>query len=532
MGKRPEAAALPPAELGDEVVRLRPLLPADAADMAAATRVEPDAYVAWGPIAGPIDERQAVAFVTDYERARRRGQKIAFAVLDAQGGFVGSALLMASGPDEAELAYWIRADARGRGYATRALLMLSDWALGLRFSRVWLEVEPRNPASARVAAKAGYLPGERRLCGIGGARVECQIYVRDAVPWADGVAHRGGSGRPEEQVALATGGLPPGYHIRRPVRGDLDDVVALIGAAESLDCGEPDTTPGDVLADWQGLPHFALETDAWLVTSSAGRVVAYAWEWDERLNEQLVADFTVLPSHRGLGIEDALLGLAATRAAEHAALTPNGIAQLGMFSLDSNRDKLALFEASEFVHVRTFERMTIDLKRLQDEPVWPAGIVVRPFRRGHDEAAVHLAVQEAFSGHYRDAPLSLPDWEQLMFANPDLDLDLWRIAWDGDQVAGSVRSFEERTPGCGYVDELGVRAAWRGRGLGTALLLDTFIALRGRGMRRAVLGVDATNTTGAHLLYRRIGMTVERRVTFFEKSIRAVASPGASAGTQ
>jgi mycothiol synthase len=543
-GRRPDAKELPAAELTDAVVRLRPLAPGDAADMAAATRAETDAYAFWGPVAGPIDERRAALFVADHERSRRRGQKIAFALLDDDGGFVGSALLMTSGPDEAELAYWVRAEARGRGYATRALRLLSDWALGLHFSRVWLEIEPHNRASARVAAKAGFVPSERRLSGIGGVQVEVRIYVRGAASVAhaappamcdaatatagSAASARSGPGGDDTKAppdaTLAVAGLPPGYQIRRPERADLDAVIALFGAAESLDCGEPDTTPGDVLADWEGLPHFDLRSDAWLVTSSAGLVVAYAWEWDERPDEQLVADFIVLPGHRRLGIEDALLELTADRAAEHAARTPTGSARLGMFSLDTNRDKLALFEANGFVHVRTFERMTIDLKRVHAEPSWPAGIEVRSFRRGRDEAAVHAAIQEAFSDHYRDVPLSLPDWEKLMFANPELDLALWRVAWDGDQVAGALRSFMERSPGAGYVDELGVRAAWRGRGIGTALLMDCFVAMRQRGMQRVVLGVDSTNTTGAHFLYRRIGMTVERRIRFFEKPIRAEAS--------
>jgi mycothiol synthase len=523
-GGRPDAPALPAADLSDATVRLRPLVPADAAEMAAATHAEPDAYVVWGPVAGPIDQRRAAAFVAEYERARQRGQKIAFALLDEKGGFVGSALLMTSGPDEAELAYWVRAEARGRGYATRALVLLSDWALALRFHRVWLEIEPHNLESARVAANAGFLPGGRRFSGIGGVQVEVQILVRDATWSAGHSSPEGRSTSPGGQSGGTVATLPAGYHIRRPALGDLDEVMALIGAAESLDCGEPDTSPGDVLADWQGLPHFDLASDAWLVTSAAGQAVAYAWEWDERINEQLVADFTVLPGHRRLGIEDALLELTAARAAEHAALSPTGTARLGMFSLDTNRDKLALFEANGFMHVRTFERMTIDLKHVRREPVWPPGVEVRSFRRGRDEAAVHQAIQEAFSDHYRDAPLSLADWKKLMFANPELDLDLWRVAWDGDRVAGAVRSFKERSPGAGYVDELGVRAAWRGRGIGRALLLDCFIAMRQRGMQRVVLGVDATNTTGAHLLYRRLGMTVERRIRFFEKPIRAKTS--------
>lgn len=525
-GGRLDVTALPPAELSDGVISLRPLLPADATDMAAATRAEPDAYVVWGPVVGPIDERRAAAFVAEYERARLRGQKIALALLDELGDFAGSVLLMTSGPDEAELAYWVSAEARGRGYATRALMLLSDWALALRFRRVRLEIEPHNRASSRVAVKAGFLPSERRLGGIGGVQVEVQIFVRDAHSSAarraasPGLREAASPGLRDDASARSAY-LPHGYHVRRPTLDDLDEVIALIGAAESLDCGEPDTTPGDVLTDWQGLPHFDLGSDAWLVTSSAGQVIGYAWEWDERLDEQLVADFIVLPGHRRLGIEDALLGLTADRAAQHAALSPTGTARLGMFSLDSNRDKLALFEANGFVHVRTFERMTIDLKHVDREPIWPQGITVRSFRRGRDEAAVHEATQEAFSDHYRDAPQSLADWEKLMFANPELDLGLWRVAWDGDQVAGAVRSFKERSPGAGYVDELGVRPAWRGRGIATALLLECFIAMRQRGMRRVTLGVDATNTTGAHLLYRRIGMTVERRVRFFEKPVRA-----------
>ena len=530
-GKRLGAAALPRAELRDPAVRLRPLAPSDAADMAAASRAEPDAYVAWGPVSGPIDERRALSFVREYENGRRRGQKMAFAVLDVEGHFVGSVLLIASGPDEAELAYWVRSEARGRGYATRALDLVSDWALGLRFRRVWLEVEPHNVASASVAVKAGFRAGERRLCGIGGTQVECRIFVRAAPSQGDGVADDVGVGDQDEQIGHSlTGhpGLPAGYSVRRPTLADLDGVVALITAAESLDRGEPHTTPGDVLADWQGLPHFELRTDSWLVISPAGQIVAYAWEWDEQVHEQLVADFTVLPGHRDLGIEDVLLDLAEARATQHARLSANGTAGLGVFSVDTYRGKLTLFADHGFAQIRTFEHMTIDLDRVHDEPVWPSGISVKSFRRGRDEAAVHDAVQAAFSDHFRDVPLSLSDWERLVFANPELDLDLWYVAWHGDDVAGSVRSFAEPPAGRGFVDELGVRTEWRGRGLGTALLLHSFNALRARGMHRAALGVDAANTTRAHLLYRRLGMRVEYRISFFEKPVRAVTPPAAT----
>jgi RimJ/RimL family protein N-acetyltransferase len=171
-------AALPPAELTDGVVWLRPLQEGDAAAMAAATAEERGTYVAWGPAPGPIDKARAASFVREFGLASKKGLKTAFAVLYGHGDLVGSTLLITSAPGEAELAYWIRAAQRGRGHATRALSLTADWASRLGFHHLWLEVEPGNQASQRVAIKAGFHLSERRLCGIGGARLECLIYVR------------------------------------------------------------------------------------------------------------------------------------------------------------------------------------------------------------------------------------------------------------------------------------------------------------------------------------------------------------------
>ena len=64
----------------------------------------------------------------------------------------------------ADVRYWVLPGARGRGIASRALNVLTLWAgndLGLH--RLELEHSTRNPASCRVAEKAGYaLEGTRR----------------------------------------------------------------------------------------------------------------------------------------------------------------------------------------------------------------------------------------------------------------------------------------------------------------------------------------------------------------------------------
>jgi RimJ/RimL family protein N-acetyltransferase len=55
------------------------------------------------------------------------------------------------------IGYWVVAAARGRGVCTRALRMLSQWALDdLHLERLELITDPENAASQRVAEKVGF----------------------------------------------------------------------------------------------------------------------------------------------------------------------------------------------------------------------------------------------------------------------------------------------------------------------------------------------------------------------------------------
>ena len=69
----------------------------------------------------------------------------------------------------------------------------------------------------------------------------------------------------------------------------------------------------------------------------------------------------------------------------------------------------------------------------------------------------------------------------------------------------------------GWVDVVGVRVPWRGRGVARALLLRVFAGLAEMGARSASLSVDAENATGASHLYTAAGMRVRRAWTAFEK---------------
>jgi mycothiol synthase len=316
----------------------------------------------------------------------------------------------------------------------------------------------------------------------------------------------------------ASSSLPPGYRLRRPNPSDVSAVADLKRAVEVARQGDSDVTPAEIVEEW-ALPRLVPDQDCWLVETTSGGLVGYALVWMEDPPRLFVADQTVHPAHRGRGLSEALLGLCETRAAG-AAGRPGDDAptNLGVWTHEDDTSRRALYERHGFRYARTFLRLAADLVESPAAPVWPPGIAARRFRRRRDEAAVHAADQEAFRDHWRPDSMDLDEWLAFRFERPDLDLDLWWIAWDGEEVAGSLLAFE--TPLGGYIDTLSVRRPWRGRGLGRALLLEAFAELRRRGLPRAYLGVDSENPTGAMSLYESVGMRPQRGAHLvFEKDL-------------
>ena len=101
-----------------------------------------------------------------YERGRQDGTREAFAVVDAEGSFLGLALAFHIDREgrELELGYVVAPSARGRGVGTEAARLLTDWAFReLDALRIELQISADNEASKRVAERAGYVyEGTRR----------------------------------------------------------------------------------------------------------------------------------------------------------------------------------------------------------------------------------------------------------------------------------------------------------------------------------------------------------------------------------
>lgn len=92
-------------------------------------------------------------------------RRVDWAVVDLDDAVVGRASLstMNLADGVAGAGYWVMPDARGQGVAGAALAMVADWAFTVGFVRIEVEHSTRNPASCRVATKAGYpVEGVRR----------------------------------------------------------------------------------------------------------------------------------------------------------------------------------------------------------------------------------------------------------------------------------------------------------------------------------------------------------------------------------
>jgi len=157
--------------------------------------------------------------------------------------------------------------------------------------------------------------------------------------------------------------------------------------------------------------------------------------------------------------------------------------------------------------------MSIDLPPEVEVSV-PAAVAIRPFQNG-DERPVHETFEDAFSEHFGHAPRTFEDWAAHRLAPGAFDPGLWFVAVDRDEVVGALAGSVDA--GAGLVDTLGVRAPWRRKGIGEALLRRSFAAFSGRGITRVTLFVDSENETGATRLYERVGMWVHRRYDNFEK---------------
>ena len=142
--------------LVDGDLTLRRAVPSDAADIREVyAEADTRHWMLWED-GEPPDEAKALANIKRSEEAWAEGWGGVFRI-DVDGRVVGGAMIRFAQTGTGEAAYFLRQSMRGRGLATRALLLVADW--GFRehgLMRVYARVDPANVASVRLVERAGF----------------------------------------------------------------------------------------------------------------------------------------------------------------------------------------------------------------------------------------------------------------------------------------------------------------------------------------------------------------------------------------
>ena len=237
----------------------------------------------------------------------------------------------------------------------------------------------------------------------------------------------------------------------------------------------------DVEMTW-GQPEFQMETDTRVAITPEGRIAGYAEVSDTREpHVQLRSWVRVHPDFQNLGLDARLLAWTEERAREAIAKAPDG-ARVSVFQGVENKDAQAqkLLEDSGYSVSRHFWEMTIELAKETPAPIWPEGVGVRTFVFEEDlEATVH-AFRDSFQDHWghieKPFEQELKEWDYWIRNDEQFDQTLTFLAMAGDEIVGLSLCDPKfcEDPDMGFVDVLGVRRAWRRRGIALALLHHTF----------------------------------------------------------
>lgn len=307
----------------------------------------------------------------------------------------------------------------------------------------------------------------------------------------------------------------------RPVRWSDVQAVAKLMYLTSVADGDADTaeTPEDVEHYWRA-SGFNPETDAFVVENSEKQVVGY-WEvFNVDEHSQLSFDGYIHHDYKNTPIAEMLIQQAEKRAIEHIPLA-EADKRVYIRSAMSNKDTYfqSLHEKHGFAVVRYFWRMEIKLENEPQVQPLPEGLEFRPFIPEEHTRLVWEADNEAFRDHWGSHDSKYEEWAQRKIERPEYDPTLWLVAWDGDQIAGFSQNRYKNE--IGWVGTLGVRRAWRKKGLGLALLTHSFAEFYKRGRKTIGLGVDAASPTGATRLYEKAGMSPANEYVVYEKELRA-----------
>jgi len=330
---------------------------------------------------------------------------------------------------------------------------------------------------------------------------------------------------PEKQLYLPNAPQIPGLKFRKfRKETDFPHMWEISNACRQADDIQYTTSLEDIINEYDHLLNCDPYRDM-IFTEVNGQVIGYGRVFWEKLGEGIwvYSSFCNLrPEWREKGIGTAMLRYNESRQRQIAFEHPqDGSRYYQSWAADTEKGTIALLESQGYQPVRYELEMLRDLSEPFPEAPLPEGLEVRPVKPEHNRQVIRAA-DEAFQDHWGYRPISDQELEGWM-NDSNFRPELWKVAWDGDQIAGSVQNFynpeanEKFNRKRGYTEGISTRRPWRKRGLASALIVQSMKMFKEMGMTETAHGVDAENTSGALRLYKRLGYKVVKQYTTFRK---------------
>lgn len=313
--------------------------------------------------------------------------------------------------------------------------------------------------------------------------------------------------------------VPPALpgHTWRPLRpGDGPALATLARTAQNL----ADNIPP---VDYAGrLARAADELAASTCCASTldGAISAYAWltlDLSMRHERRAFFEGAVDPALYGRGLGDFLIDWQEARARQ--ALGSAADPRPAVMRIDVYHQNPSAVEVYGR-HGFALALVEDELRRDLDLPIpalpLPAGMALLPWSDAR-APLFYVAYVDAF----RERP-GFPGWDEPTWrTNLTGHSDFWPVHSlllldRAEPVGFAICAADEQEAGAGHIVQLGLRPAWRGRGLADALLAELLLRFRAAGLRQARLEVNTNNPRAARL-YARLGFALARRFSSYRK---------------
>jgi ribosomal-protein-serine acetyltransferase len=169
--------------LADDVLRLRAFRRDDAEELHIAVRDSLSELGKWLSWCHPdYSLADSIQFLKGRKKAFQVDGEYGFAVTEQAGGrLVGACGInqIEKAALRANLGYWLRTSATGQGHATRATVMVAQWAFReLKLERIEIVAATGNEKSQRVALRAGAVREgtARRRLRVHGVQHDAEVF--------------------------------------------------------------------------------------------------------------------------------------------------------------------------------------------------------------------------------------------------------------------------------------------------------------------------------------------------------------------